>query len=67
MGTEKFGKDYLGPLTTDGKHNTVVFLQDKVGFHVISCLWFYSELQIRGGIEDNSKVICLISQRKHML
>lgn len=28
VGTEKFGKDYLAPLTTDGKHNTVVFLQD---------------------------------------
>ena len=27
----------------------------------------YSELQIRGIIEDNSKVIFLISQQKHML
>ena len=26
-----------------------------------------SELQIRGGIEDNSKIIYLISQQKHML
>ena len=26
-----------------------------------------SELQIRGGIEDNLKIIFLISQRKHML
>ena len=26
-----------------------------------------SELQIRGGIDDNSKMIYLISQRKHML
>ena len=25
------------------------------------------ELQIRGGIEDNSKIIFLISQQKHML
>ena len=25
------------------------------------------EFQIRGGIEDNSKIISLISQRKHML
>ena len=25
------------------------------------------ELQIRGSIEDNSKIIFLISQRKHML
>lgn len=30
VGTEKFGKDYLAPLTTDGKHNTVLFLQDKL-------------------------------------
>ena len=26
-----------------------------------------SELQIRGGIEDNSKIIFLISQQKHIL
>ena len=26
-----------------------------------------TELQIRGGIEDNSKIIFLISQYKHML
>ena len=26
-----------------------------------------AELQIREGIEDNSKIILLISQRKHML
>ena len=26
-----------------------------------------SELQIKGGIEDNSKIIFLISQQKHML
>ena len=26
-----------------------------------------TELQIRGSIEDNSKIIFLISQRKHML
>ena len=26
-----------------------------------------SELQIRGAIEDNSKIIFLISQQKHML
>ena len=28
-------------------------------------LW--AELQIRGGIEDNSKIILLISQQKHIL
>ena len=27
----------------------------------------FTELQIRGGIGDNSKIIFLISQRKHML
>ena len=27
----------------------------------------HPELQIRGGIEDNSKIIFLISQQKHML
>ena len=27
----------------------------------------YAELQIRGGNEDNSKIIFLISQPKHML
>ena len=27
----------------------------------------YTELQIRGSTEDNSKIIFLISQRKHML
>ena len=27
----------------------------------------FSELQIKGGIEDNSKIIFLISQQKHML
>ena len=27
----------------------------------------FAELQIRGGIEDNSKIIFLISQQKHML
>ena len=26
-----------------------------------------SELQIKGGVEDNSKIIFVISQRKHML
>ena len=26
-----------------------------------------AKLQIRGGIEDNSKIIFLISQKKHML
>ena len=26
-----------------------------------------SELQIKGGIEDNSKIIFLISQRKHVV
>ena len=26
-----------------------------------------TELQIRGGIEDNSKIIFLVSQRKHIL
>ena len=26
-----------------------------------------TELQIRGGIEDNSKIIFLISQRKHVV
>ena len=25
-----------------------------------------AEIQIRGGIEDNSEIICLISQQKHM-
>ena len=29
--------------------------------------WIFSELQIRGGIGDNSKIIFLISQQKHML
>ena len=29
--------------------------------------WSVSELQIRGGIEDNSKIYFLIFQRKHML
>ena len=28
---------------------------------------YYPELQIRGGIEDNSKIIFLISQQKYML
>ena len=27
----------------------------------------YAELQIRGGTEDNSKIVSLIFQRKHML
>ena len=28
---------------------------------------YFTELQIRGGTEDNSKIIFLISQQKHML
>ena len=31
------------------------------------CLYGLSELQISWGIEDNSKIIFLISQQKHLL
>ena len=30
-------------------------------------MWQHSELQIRGGIEDNSKILLLVFQQKHML
>ena len=46
-----------------------------VGFGDVAVLWCLanmiiagnSELQIRGSIEDNSKIIFLMFQRKHML
>ena len=33
----------------------------------IQYIYIYPELQIRGSTEDNSKIIFLISQEKHML
>ena len=44
----------------DQQVNITLFLEKRQGT-------FISELQIRGGIEDISKIIFLISQRKHML
>ena len=40
---------------------------DYVNISVPSITVSIPELQIRGGIEDNSKTIFLISHRKHML
>ena len=45
-------------------NSAIVFMLASTSVSVFVCT---SELQIRGSTEDNSKIIFLISQRKHML
>ena len=66
---------WLSTLVTFGPLNCVhgvsgYFKHYTVTFGPSNCMHGVSgdaELQIRGGIKDNSKIIFLISQRKHML
>ena len=49
--------------------NPIALRKAKIAYNfgLSECNRVKAELQIRGGIEDNSKIISLISQRKHML
>ena len=51
-------KEYCLPLLTSVQQSSRICLYHRFNL---------TELQIRGGIEDNSKIIFLISQRKHIL
>ena len=45
----------------------VALMNVQVGNNLIRVHGMAAERQIRGGIGDNSKIIFVISQRKHML
>ena len=48
-------------------HHTVLCVCVWLFVFVDFVLSIFTELQIRGGIQDNSKINSLISQRKHIL
>ena len=64
-------KKFDGTFFTFCRSNLLFFFFFFFFFFVLSskrhvkCI--FTELQIRGGIEDNSKIFFLISQRKHIL
>ena len=61
----KLQRNNLEPGKMTLKYTALNFFH--VCINIFCIIVLRAELQIRGGIKDNSKIIFLISQQKHML